>query len=578
MRFTIKLKLLSSFVLVIVLSAVAVFIGLGKLDVVNDMLNEIGARTAPKVALTSEMQRQLVALGRNEKSLILAETVAETEEAEHRGEALLKEYEALFTKVTALVTTAEGKGWMAQVKEAVAGYLAVRRELYALTIQASKELAAGRKDRAEQLNREAVKLSNGRARQALDKAEGPLDNLARQNVAMMDKAMADSDAIYNDAHTLLIALLAAVVISGLAIALWISFAIARALGRAGELAAGIAGGDLTKTLDYRARDEVGDLVGNLNEMVKRLRDVISRVQDSAENVAAGAEELSSSSEELSQGAAEQASSTEEASASMEEMAANIRQTADNAQQTTKISVKAAEGARNTNESVGQAVGAMRTIAEKIGIVQEIARQTDLLALNAAIEAARAGEHGRGFAVVASEVRKLAERSQLAANEINELSVSSVGVAERAGQMLEEMLPDIQRTTELVKEINAASSEQNAGAEQINRAIQQLDKVTQQNASAAEQMSATSQELASQSVLMQEAAAYFRLDEHGERGARSAPAKAKPAAQAAAAHTAHAAPAPRASARAKAAAPAPKAAAAKGVQVRLEEEDEAFERY
>jgi len=572
MRFTIKLKLLSSFLLVILLSAAAVFIGLSKLNAVNEMLSEIGSRTSPKVSLTSDMQRQLVALSRNEKNMILADTADEIAEFGRRGDALLKEYEELYTKVAALVSSAEGKAWMEQAKETFAAYLAVRGDVASLTTQAAKELAAGRKDRADQLNKEAQKLSATKARQLLDKAEALLENLAKQNVAAMDKAMADSDATYQSARNLLIALLTVVAISGMAIGLWISLAIARALGRAGSLAAGIAGGDLTKTMEYRSRDEVGDLVGNLNEMVKRLRDVISRVQDSAENVAAGAEELSSSSEELSQGAAEQASSTEEASASMEEMAANIRQTAENAQQTTKISVKAAEGARNTNESVGQAVGAMRTIAEKIGIVQEIARQTDLLALNAAIEAARAGEHGRGFAVVASEVRKLAERSQLAANEINELSVSSVGVAERAGQMLEEMLPDIQRTTELVKEINAASSEQNAGAEQINRAIQQLDKVTQQNASAAEQMSATSQELASQSALMQEAAAYFRLD---DRGARSAPARreSKPP-QPAAAVGPRAATPPKSSSTA----PASKAETPKGVRVRLDEEDEAFERY
>jgi methyl-accepting chemotaxis protein len=219
---------------------------------------------------------------------------------------------------------------------------------------------------------------------------------------------------------------------------------------------------------------------------------------------------------MSQGATEQASSIEEVSASVEEMAANIRQNADNASQTEKIAMKAALDAKEGGEAVAQTVDAMKQIAGKISIIEEIARQTNLLALNAAIEAARAGEHGKGFAVVASEVRKLAERSQRAAGEITELSGSSVKVAEKAGGLLAKILPDVQKTAELVQEITAASKEQDSGAAQINKAIQQLDQVIQQNASASEEMSSTSEELASQAEQLQTAIAFFKVDAQAAR--------------------------------------------------------------
>jgi methyl-accepting chemotaxis protein len=208
---------------------------------------------------------------------------------------------------------------------------------------------------------------------------------------------------------------------------------------------------------------------------------------------------------------------------MEEMAATIKQSADNASQTEKIARQSAADAIASGQAVDGAVLAMQTIAEKIMVVQEIARQTDLLALNAAVEAARAGEHGRGFAVVASEVRKLAERSQAAAAEISTLSGQTVKAAQSAGEMLSKLVPDIQRTAELVEEISAASREQNAGASQINTAIQQLDKVTQQNTSAAEEMSATSEELASQAEQLQAAISYFRVDERQSSRSEARPA-------------------------------------------------------
>ncbi|MFP4350346.1 MAG: methyl-accepting chemotaxis protein, partial [Desulfococcaceae bacterium] len=200
----------------------------------------------------------------------------------------------------------------------------------------------------------------------------------------------------------------------------------------------------------------------------------------------------------------------------EQMASNIRQNADNAAETERIALKSAEDARAGGKAVSETVTAMKEIAEKISIIEEIARQTDLLALNAAIEAARAGEHGRGFAVVASEVRKLAERSQKAAGEISKLSVSSVAVAEQAGEMLTGILPDIQRTADLVQEISAACNEQNSGADQINKAIQQLDNVIQQNASVSEEMASTSEGLASQAEQLQATIDFFKIDGNGRR--------------------------------------------------------------
>ncbi len=272
----------------------------------------------------------------------------------------------------------------------------------------------------------------------------------------------------------------------------------------------IAEGNLA--IAVKERSSKDELMRTLATMVEKLTTIVGEVRIAADNVAAGSHQLSSTSQEMSQGASEQAASAEEVSSSMEQMASNIKQNADNAQQTEKISLKAAQDAKEGGKAVTETVVAMKEIASKISIIEEIARQTNLLALNAAIEAARAGEHGKGFAVVASEVRKLAERSQVAAGEINRLSATSVDVAEKAGEMLAKIVPDIQKTAELVSEINASSNEQNSGAEQINKAIQQLDQVIQQNASATEEMSSTSEELSSQAEQLQETIAFFRTAE------------------------------------------------------------------
>jgi methyl-accepting chemotaxis protein len=276
-----------------------------------------------------------------------------------------------------------------------------------------------------------------------------------------------------------------------------------------ENAKEVADGNLMVVL--RKRSEEDALMEALQNMVTKLKDVVREVQSAADNVASGSQELSASAQQMSQGATEQAASAEEVSSSMEEMTSSIKQNADNSIQTEKIAIKSAADAKTGGKAVSETVAAMKEIATKINIIEEIARQTNLLALNAAIEAARAGEHGKGFAVVAAEVRKLAERSQKAAGEIGSLSTSSVEIAEKAGDLLEKMLPDIQKTAELVQEISASSKEQDSGAEQISKAIQQLDSVIQQNASASEEMASTSEELSSQAEQLKETISFFTID-------------------------------------------------------------------
>ncbi|NGZ07653.1 MAG: hypothetical protein G8237_15020 [Magnetococcales bacterium] len=268
-------------------------------------------------------------------------------------------------------------------------------------------------------------------------------------------------------------------------------------------------GDLAIRCVSNRRDELGDMSRAIDTMAVKLREVVEKISAASASVTTGAAQLASSAQTLSQGATEQAASIEETSSAMEEMSGNIVQNTDNAQTTEEISRVAARDAEEGGKAVSQAVGAMKEIASKISIIEEIARQTNLLALNAAIEAARAGEHGKGFAVVAAEVRKLAERSQTAAGEIGQLSSTSVQVAERAGTIIGKLVPDIQKTAQLVQEIAASSREQSQGAGQINTAIGQLDQVIQQNAGASEEMAATAEEMNNQATHLSEIIGFFR---------------------------------------------------------------------
>lgn len=299
----------------------------------------------------------------------------------------------------------------------------------------------------------------------------------------------------------------------------ISKSITSALNKGVNFAQKVARGDLTATFELDQNDEVGDLAKALNQMVLKLREIVESVNLSAENISDASREMSSNSQQMSQGANQQASSAEEVSSSMQEMASNIQQNTDNAQQTEKIVFKTADGIKQGSDSSEVSMNAMKEIAEKITIVNDIAFQTNILALNAAVEAARAGEHGKGFAVVAAEVRKLAERSKVAADEIDQLSRDGVEVSEKAGRQLKEIVPEIEKTVKLIQEISAASLEQNSGADQINSAVQQLNQVTQQNAASSEELATSSEELASQAEQLKEDISYFKIDNKKSKSAK-----------------------------------------------------------
>lgn len=274
----------------------------------------------------------------------------------------------------------------------------------------------------------------------------------------------------------------------------------------------IAEGDLSVTLTSSSNDEVGHLLEAMNAMVEKLKGVLSEVSLAAQSVSSTSEQLSGAATQLSEGASNQASAAIQAAASVEEMSSAIRQNADNATETESIAVKSSERMVLEATAVAQTVSAMKEIVGKIGVIEEISRQTNMLALNAAIEAARAGEHGKGFAVVASEVRRLAERSQAAAMEIATVSETSVGIAEKAGISLANLVPDIRKTAALVQNISAASREQDTGATQVSQAIQQLDTVVQHNAAASEELAATAHELSSQAVHLEKVISFFVFDE------------------------------------------------------------------
>ncbi len=359
----------------------------------------------------------------------------------------------------------------------------------------------------------------GEYKDAIHRLENDVDEISSGANKRMEGQEQVINAVTSSVTNITIILLLVSVAMSIGIIIFTTRSITQPLSEGIAVMNKLSSGDLTVSIDVKSKDETGQLLSAMKNMIMNLTAVVSQVRAAADNVASGSAQLSSSAQELSQGATEQAASIEETTSSMEEMTSNIKQNSDNSHQTEKIAQKSAADALEGGKAVTETVGAMKEIAGKITIIEEIARQTNLLALNAAIEAARAGEHGKGFAVVASEVRKLAERSQTAAGEISHLSSSSVQIAEKAGEMLAKLVPDIQKTAELVQEISAASREQDTGAGQINQAIQQLDQVIQQNAAAAEETASTSEELSSQADQLKEAIKFFKVRETGREKGR-----------------------------------------------------------
>jgi methyl-accepting chemotaxis protein len=352
----------------------------------------------------------------------------------------------------------------------------------------------------------------------IDPFTNKIDELIDIQLQYATDLNAEGDVLYARTKIITYAITFAGIVLAVLIAYFITTSIISELG--GEpseiklIAEQIANGNLTLKFDT-TRKRIG-IYGAIVQLSEQLKQIITKIMEGAEGVTSASLQMSSTSQQMSQGSQEQAASAEEISSSMEEMVSNIQQNTDNAQQTEKIAIKAADDIKEGNNAVTQAVDSLKKIAEKIGIIGEIARQTNLLALNAAVEAARAGEHGKGFAVVAAEVRKLAERSQLAAEEINSLSSSSVTIADKSGRLLEQIVPAIQNTAKLVQEISASSTEQNSGATQINNAIQQFNQVIQQNAAGAEEIASSSEELSAQAESLKDSVSFFRLDHAEER--------------------------------------------------------------
>ena len=517
MRFTIKLKLALAFSFVILLLLGTAGYGIVSLGTLNTNLEQVLQGPAARLKLAQQINIEQLQAIRQQKNLLAATNEKEAEGARAKGDAARKAFDGLLADAEAKATE-QGKPRWAKMRA-----LAVQSDEAEQQIR--NFLAAGNAPAAQN-------ISVTTARAAATEMDTILGEIVKLEEGRLQEAGTAAVELYDTTRMMMTAAAALAVLIAIAAAIWISLTISKGLRRATTAVADVADGDLTKMAEITNQDEIGALLGNVNVMIERLRGVVGDALSAADNVSAGSQELSASSEQVSQGATEQAASAEEASASMEEMAANIKQNADNAAQTEKIARQSAKDAETSGEAVSRAVTAMRTIAEKISIVQEIARQTDLLALNAAVEAARAGEHGKGFAVVASEVRKLAERSQSAAAEIGQMSGDTVKAAAEAGEMLNRLVPDIRKTAELVTEISAACREQDIGASQINEAIQQLDKVTQQNAGASEQMSATSEELAAQAEELQTSIAFFKVDGAGVKVAGGIRKPAKAAAKAA----------------------------------------------
>ena len=492
-------RLALGFGIVLVLLIATIYVGATRIRMLNDSVVEITSVNNEKTRNANTMiasMRDLSIALRNmllnaEESVVKAET--------SRIEARLKDYAEAEAKLEKLIaesanTTEEERTLAAKIKEA-------------------KETTTRPQNQAIELARSGRSVDGAALlfREVRPAQRAWLDGLIKlievENKANDVAAQKAQDAYKQALYTMLGLGAVAILVAG-ALAYAVTRSITGPLEEAVQIARTLAQGDLTARIEVTRGDEAGQLMLALQDMVAKLADVIGQVRTTADSLGSASEEVSATAQSLSQATSEQAASVEEISATVEQASASINHNTDNAKLTDSMASKAADEAASGGEAVGKTVAAMKVIAEKISIIDDIAYQTNLLALNAAIEAARAGRHGKGFAVVAAEVRKLAERSQVAAQEISEVAGTSVRMADQAGRLLEAMVPSIRQTSQLVQEIAAASQEQSGGVNQISTAMTQLNQITQQNAAASEELAATSEHMSSQAEQLQHLIQFF----------------------------------------------------------------------
>ncbi len=498
-------KLGLGFGLVIALLIVVSIIGLMRMAQLNDSINIITKERWPRANMANEIVVQSSSIAISLRNMILAtnkEDIAKQKEAVFETRKTLG---IIIDKLKEVIVNPKGKELLQAVIENRQKYIAGQEKLINII---------------ETGNQEEARTYLLEIRQILRAYQDSAKALSAFQGELLEQSGKEAREAYEFARTVTIAISLIGIFIAILAAYIITTKLTKQMGGEPEYVADIAnkvaGGDLSIQVKIKDNDKTSVLYAMKN-MVTKLSAIVTDVRSNAASLSSAAEEVSATVQSLSQSSSEQAASVEETSASLEEMGATINQNATNAKQTDSIATKAAKEGLEGGQSVQETVKAMRQIAEKIGIVEDIAYQTNLLALNAAIEAARAGEHGKGFAVVASEVRKLAERSQIAANEISGLAGSSVQIAEKAGQLIGEIVPAINKTADLVQEIAASSEEQSAGVSQLNKAMGQLDQVTQQNASASEELASTAEELSSQAESLMQSMEYFKTSEDESSG-------------------------------------------------------------
>ena len=499
-------KLVISFLAVLALATFLGVFSIVQLALVNQTSTDMELNWMPSVRATSDMNTNTSDYRIAELQHILSTDDAQMKDWEKTMAEVLANFEKNDAEYVKLISDPEEQKIYDDFKKNWAEYLVEHEKVL--------NLSRGNK------NEEARALIRGNSQKQFDEASADLLTLVNLNVKGGKDASRKGDELYAKSRIWIIGVLVSMVLLGLFLAFFVARTISRPLSGLLGAMNQLAQGDMTTKVEVSSKDEVGQVLIAMQNMTGKLTDIIGQVRSSAESLSSASEEVSATAQSMNQAASEQAASVEETGASLEQMSASINQNTDNAKVTDGMASHAAKQASEGGQSVEQTVAAMTQIAKKIGIIDDIAYQTNLLALNAAIEAARAGEHGRGFAVVATEVRKLAERSQIASQEISETASRSVAVAEKAGKLLGEIVPAIQKTSDLVQEITAASEEQSSNVGQLNTAMGQLNQLTQQNASSSEELAATAEELSGQAEQLQQLMGFFKIDGHEAKGTRS----------------------------------------------------------